>query len=129
MKCFAILLAEFFRHAYFRAMLILRYHSFRKCLFSSHAYFQERAYYRENTVRNFRRLSFVEILPPMISLNIIFYNFSCLVWCLFCICMFTSAAAVLFAEAFFRRNKAIFVNCKGGFYLSKKTATAKIDVD
>ena len=50
MKCFAILLAEFFRHAYFRAMLILKYHSFGKCLFSSHAYFQERAYYRENTV-------------------------------------------------------------------------------
>ena len=50
MKCFAILLAEFFRHAYFRAMLILRCHSFGKCLFSSHAYFQERAYYRENTV-------------------------------------------------------------------------------
>ena len=50
MKCFAILLAEFFRHAYFRAMLILSYHSFGKCLFSSHAYFQERAYYRENTV-------------------------------------------------------------------------------
>ena len=34
-------------------MLILRYHSFRKCLFSSHAYFQERAYHRENTVNNF----------------------------------------------------------------------------
>ena len=50
MKCFAILLAEFFRHAYFRAMLILRYHSLGKCLFSIHAYFQERAYYRENTV-------------------------------------------------------------------------------
>ena len=50
MKCFAILLAEFFRHAYFRAMLILKCHSFGNCLFSSHAYFQERAYYRENTV-------------------------------------------------------------------------------
>ena len=50
MKCFAILLAEFLRHAYFRAMLILSYHSFGKCLSSSHAYFQERAYYRENTV-------------------------------------------------------------------------------
>ena len=44
MKCFAILLADFFMHAYFRAMLILRYHSF------GNAYFQERVYYRENTV-------------------------------------------------------------------------------
>ena len=35
MKCFAILLAECFRHAYFRAML---------------TYFQKRAYYRENTI-------------------------------------------------------------------------------
>ena len=35
---------------YFRVMLILRYHSFGKCLFLSHALFQERAYYRENTV-------------------------------------------------------------------------------
>ena len=31
-------------------MLILRCHSFGKCLFSSHAYFQAKAYYRENTV-------------------------------------------------------------------------------
>ena len=51
MKCFAILFAEFFRHIYFRAMLILRYHSLGKCLFSIHVYFQERAYYREITVR------------------------------------------------------------------------------
>ena len=37
MKCFAILLAEFFMHAYLRPMLILRCHSFGKCLFSSNA--------------------------------------------------------------------------------------------
>ena len=58
MKYFAILLAECFRHAYFRAMLILRYHSFGKCLFSSHAYFQERAYYRENTVFQMKLFAF-----------------------------------------------------------------------
>ena len=39
-----------FRHAYFRAMLISRCHSFGKCLFSSHAYFRASAYYQEYTV-------------------------------------------------------------------------------
>ena len=39
------------KDAYFQAMLIFKYHSFGKRLFSSHAYFQVRAYFRENTVR------------------------------------------------------------------------------
>ena len=43
-------LGIFFWHAYFRAMLILRCHSLGKCLFSTYAYFQAKAYYRENTV-------------------------------------------------------------------------------
>ena len=38
------------KDAYFQAMLIFKYHSFGKRLFSSHAYFQVRAYFRENTV-------------------------------------------------------------------------------
>ena len=38
------------KDAYFQAMLILKYHSFGKRLFSSHAYFQVRAYFRENAV-------------------------------------------------------------------------------
>ena len=38
------------KDAYFQAMLILKYHSFGKRLFSNHAYFQVRAYFRENTV-------------------------------------------------------------------------------
>ena len=37
-------------NAYFRAMLILRCHSFGKFLFSSYAYFQAKPYYRQNTV-------------------------------------------------------------------------------
>ena len=38
------------KDAYFQAMLILKYHRFGKRLFSSHAYFQVHAYFRENTV-------------------------------------------------------------------------------
>ena len=38
------------KDAYFQAMLIFKYHSFGKRLFSIHAYFQVRAYFRENTV-------------------------------------------------------------------------------
>ena len=38
------------KDAYFQAMLIFKYHSFEKPLFSSHAYLQVRAYFRENTV-------------------------------------------------------------------------------
>ena len=38
--------------AYFRTILILRCHSFGKCLFSSHDNFQAKAYYQENTVRS-----------------------------------------------------------------------------
>ena len=48
MLCYFV--SRFFMHTYFRAMLILRCHSFGKCLFSSHAYFHEFAYYQENTV-------------------------------------------------------------------------------
>ena len=41
------------KDAYFQAMLIFKYHSFGKRLFSSHGYFQVRAYFRENTVIHF----------------------------------------------------------------------------
>ena len=44
-------------HAYFQAMLILRCHSFGKCLFLSHAYFRNSAYYREFTVNQIVRAS------------------------------------------------------------------------
>ena len=42
------------KDAYFQVMLIFKNHSFGKRLFSSHAYFQVCAYFRENTVDVFR---------------------------------------------------------------------------
>ena len=53
MKCFPILLPEFFRHA-FSSFAYFKVSQFWEVLFSSHAYFQERAYYRENTVHKIR---------------------------------------------------------------------------
>ena len=42
MKCFAILVAEFFRHAYFRAILILRCQSFGSAYFRAMLIFNQR---------------------------------------------------------------------------------------
>ena len=64
------------RRAYFQAMLIFKYHSFGKRLFSSHAYFQVRAYFRENTVnckiiglKCFAHFSNVTLLPKLFLAN------------------------------------------------------------
>ena len=56
MKCFSILLADFFSsHAYFKASQFWKVLIFEPCLF------QERAYYRENTVDDHSKMRFFSI--------------------------------------------------------------------